>query len=424
MMELGAIKNLIKDVSRKGFFNLLSANVLIQIVSFASQLFVAGILSPDDLGRIKILQTWLNLLSILGSMGFINSTLKLCSEKRSKAEINRLFKSALIFSLITTFITYGIVLVLNNFGVISKDVAIRAIIPLALLPIISNTLFSVYVRFYQAQKEIKFISNLTSINKTLAVVLIVIATYLWGIKGYYIGLNIAAATLLLAIFWITRKKTEIPKFNYEQQKTDLTTHWHYAKPSLFSSFLADMLAYVDILFLNFFLINNMTQVGFYGFAVTLTVALRMIPSTIQQITIPYFSNIADNMQQFNVAYRKYSRLLILIVIGTLILALALAPSIIHFLFKGKYDPSMQYFIPLAIGWSIRQYNQIQAAALFGIGAIHKTALSRFISLLFNIVVIYLAFYFWGIMGIAYASIVCATFEVSIMAIFVKKSLVK
>ena len=168
----------------------------------------------------------------------------------------------------------------------------------------------------------------------------------------------------------------------------------------------------------------MTQVGFYGFAVTLTVALRMIPSTIQQITIPYFSNIADNMQQFNVAYRKYSRLLILIVIGTLILALALAPSIIHFLFKGKYDPSMQYFIPLAIGWSIRQYNQIQAAALFGIGAIHKTALSRFISLLFNIVVIYLAFYFWGIMGIAYASIVCATFEVSIMAIFVKKSLVK
>lgn len=424
MNQLKAIKELLKNVSKKGFFNLLSANLLIQVVSFASQLFVAGLLSPDDLGRIKILQTWLNLLSILGSMGFINSTLKLCSENRDEKEIISLFKSGLRYSTISTFATYVIVLLLNSIGLISKDTLIRSLIPLALFPLITNTLFSVYIRFYQARKEIKFISNLTSINKILAVVLIILATYLWGVKGYYIGLNISTILLLAVIFFITKSKFSSSKSIISNSKNNFQEHWNYARPSLFSSFLADLLAYVDILFLSFFLTNEMDNVGYYGFAVTLTVAIRVIPSTIQQITMPYFSNMADDSVQFNLTYKRYSRLLIAIIIATLVAALLLVSPVIHFLFKGKYDPSIAFFIPLAIGWSIRQYNQIQAAALFGKGDISKTARSRFISLLLNVLFIYIGFRFWGIMGIAYASIVCAVFEVGIMSIFVKKSLGK
>ncbi len=54
------IIDLLKFSDKRGFFHLLTANLLIQVVAFASQLFVAGILSPEDIGRIKVIQTFLS----------------------------------------------------------------------------------------------------------------------------------------------------------------------------------------------------------------------------------------------------------------------------------------------------------------------------------------------------------------------------
>src|SRR5450759_59028 len=104
-----------QNIRQKGFFHLLSANLLIQVVSFASQLFVAGILSPDDIGRIKIIQTYLSIFSIVAGMGFNSSTLKLCSENRTTEERNSLFESALFFTIFSTVSLYLIILILNIF---------------------------------------------------------------------------------------------------------------------------------------------------------------------------------------------------------------------------------------------------------------------------------------------------------------------
>ena len=421
MTDTKFIKSMLKSVSSKGFFNLLSANVLIQIVAFASQLFVAGILSPDDVGRIKILQTWLSIFSILGSMGFSSSTLKLCSENRTKSELNAIFRSGLSFTLITTLSSYAIVLVINQFEWISRDTAIHSLIPLAMLPLISNALFALYVAYYQSQKEIKLISNLTSINKIVAVFLIIIFTWFGGIKGYYIGFNLGAILLLIVVVSISRKRFRV-KTNSSDKNRLYKLHWHYARPSFFSVLLADLASYADILIINYLIIGNITEVGFYSFALTLTVMFRVLPSTVQQITIPYFSGLSNKIPEFSKVFRKYSRQLILLISASLIAALVLIPLFITMVFSGKYDASIPYFLPLAIGWSIRQYNQIQAAALFGIGAISQIALSQFISLITNVILIVISLHFWGIMGVAYSSIVCAIIEVSLFSYFLKRKL--
>ncbi|MEI8085006.1 MAG: hypothetical protein WCG93_02195, partial [Paludibacter sp.] len=66
--------NFFQNVREKGFFHLLSANLLIQFFAFASQLLVAGILASDDIGRIKIIQTYFSVFIILAGMGFNAST--------------------------------------------------------------------------------------------------------------------------------------------------------------------------------------------------------------------------------------------------------------------------------------------------------------------------------------------------------------
>lgn len=412
------VKILLKQVSQKGFFNLLSANVLVQVVAFASQLLVAGILSPDDIGRIKILQTWLGIFTIIGSMGFNNSTLKLCSENRTKEETQRIFKSGLFFTLITTLGAYMMVLLINQLGLLSQDKSIKVLVPLALFPLISTSFFSLYVSYYQAKKDIKFISNITSINKVLSVLLILGFTYCLGIKGYYIGYNIAAIVLLLVVVLITHLSYAQVSF-FRFSKSDFKMHWHYARPSFLSNILGELTAYADILLINF-LVRDTFEIGQYSFALTLTVLFRIFPATVQQITIPYFSNLFVNKPEFRKVFKKYSKILVIIVVFVLIVGLIFIPPLIKLLFVGKYNGAIVYFVPLAIGWSIRQYNQIQSALLFGAGKISYIAKSQLITLVFNIVVISVALGTWGLLGAAYASIICSSFVVLLLSRYVKK----
>ena len=391
-----------QNIRQKGFFHLLSANLLIQVVSFASQLFVAGILSPDDIGRIKIIQTYLSIFSIVAGMGFNSSTLKLCSENRTTEEKNSLFESALFFTIFSTVSLYLIILILNIFDIFSSDKLIQWLIPLGLFPIISNSVFIVFVSYFQATNRIKLISNLTISNKLISIVAIVLLTYCIGIKGYYVAYNLSFILMLFVCF---RVYGSIKKFNIFSFKnlSHFSIHWNYAKTSMFGYLLSEISAYVDILLLNFF-VNDMHLIGYYSFALTITVVMKIIPYTVQQITIPYFSSLAQQKNEFLIAFKRYNKILYLIIAITLFAVLLFVPFLLHMIFEGKYDPSMQYFPFLAIGWSLRLLAQLQYGAIFGLGKINYNVYTSLISLLFNILIISVSLYLFGIMGAAYSSV--------------------
>jgi O-antigen/teichoic acid export membrane protein len=394
--------DILNNIRQKGFFHLLTANLLIQIVAFASQLFVAGILAPDDIGRIKIIQTYLSIFSILAGMGFSGSTLKLCSENRTSDEKSALFRSALFFTLLSTVSLYIIVLILNLFHVFSPDKLIQWLIPLGLFPVISNSLFMIFVSYFQATKRIKLMSNLTISNKIISIVAIIAFTYWMGIKGYYVAYNLSFILMLFVCF-LSLKSVTYRNILSVKHLTQFSTLWKYAKPSMIANLLSELSAYIDILLLNFF-INDMHQIGFYSFAITLTVTLRIFPSTVQQITIPYFSSLANNKTDFQKVFKRYNKILYGIVCGSLIIALICIPYFIHIIFGGKYDESMPYFMLLATGWSIRQLTQLQSAAIFGLGKIQFSVYISLISLSFNIIIYSLALNFFGLLGASYASI--------------------
>jgi len=392
----------LKNIREKGFFHLLSANLLIQVVAFGSQLFVAGILIPDDLGRIKIIQTYLSFFSIIAGMGFNASTLKLCSENRSANEQAALFKSALIFTVISTASTYVLILILNFFSVFSTDGLIQWLIPLGLLPIISNSLFMVFVAYFQATKKIKLISNLTLSNKIIAIIAIIVLTYWLGIKGYYIAYNLSFVLMLFVCFKVFDWKFSLKSIT-SRSFNRFSTHWKYAKSSLFANLFSEMSAYIDIILISIF-VPDMKQIGFYSFALTITIILRLFPSTVQQITVPYFSSLAYNKTEFVKTFKSYNKILYSVVTLSLFVVLLIVPFGTHLVFSGKYDDSMQYFPFLAVGWSLRQLVHLQSSAIFGLGKIHYNAYISLITLIFNILVISILLYYFGIIGAAYSSI--------------------
>ena len=402
MSKFNYLKDIINNIRQKGFFHLLSANLLIQVVSFASQLFVAGILSPDDIGRIKIIQTYLSIFSIVAGIGFNSSTLKLCSENRTTEEKKSLFQSALFFTIISTISLYVIILILNISGLFSSDKLIQWLIPLGLFPIITNSVFMVFVSFFQASKKIKLISNLTISNKLISIIAIILFTYWAGIKGYYVAFNLSFILMLFVSFRISGFITKSEIFS-TKNISYFSIHWKYAKTSMLAYLLSEISAFVDIILINY-LINDMHQIGYYSFALTITVIIKIIPSTVQQITLPYFSSLAEQKDEFLKAFKRYNKILYLIIAITLIAILIFIPFLIHWIFNGKYDPSLQYFPFLAIGWSFRMLTQLQNGAIFGIGKIHYNVYTSLITLIFNIIIISISIYFFGLMGVAYSSV--------------------
>ncbi len=419
--KIKKISGVLHSSNKKGFFHLLSANLLIQIVGFASQLLVAGILSPDDIGRIKIIQTFSGLFAVIGGMGFNASTLKLCSENRTEKEKFQLLYSGVGFTIITTLLLYLSIIILNLFGLFSADNLITVLIPLGLFPVVTNSLFSVFTAFFQAEKRIKYLSGLTISNKLITIAGIVLLSLWLGIKGYYLALNISFLIILIPCFaFIFSKRNEIKSENPEFKKY-FNTHWFHARKSVFTQIVSEVSAYLDILIINI-MITDMTEIGFYSFALTLTVAFRVFPGTVQQISIPYFSSSISDRNEFLNTYRYYNKQLYLVVFGTLLASLTFASPVISYIFGGKYDASMPYFVLLAFGWSIRQLTQLQSGAIFGLGKIHYNAYSNIVVLIINLIAVPIAIHFFGLKGAAAVSIPANLVYVAVSRYFLMKAI--
>lgn len=392
----------LQQVRLKGFFHLLSANVLIQVVGFASQLFVAGILVPDDLARIKIIQTYLAIFSIVAGMGLNASTLKLCSEGRSADENRRYFNTAFFFTLISSVTIYTLLLIINQLGLISSDRLIKLLLPLGLFPLISNSLFMLLMAYFQAGKNIHLFSTLTIFNKILSIAGILLLTWLMGIKGYYIAYNLSFIVMIIVAMLVSGGL--FSKGLLKPERSVLQHHRRYSRSSVFSNIAAETSAYIDIVLLSF-LSTDLKELGYYSFALTLTIALRIFPSTVQQITLPYFSEKSKNKIEFLNLFRRYNRLLYGVVAISLVAFTALMPTVLELIFGDKYAPSVPYLYLLGIGWSIRSLVQLRSSAIFGLGKIEYNGYTSLLTLGCNIVIFPVFIYWWGLTGAAVATIV-------------------
>ncbi|MPM70757.1 hypothetical protein SDC9_117717 [bioreactor metagenome] len=103
-------------------------------------------------------------------------------------------------------------------------------------------------------------------------------------------------------------------------------------------------------------------------------------------------------------FNEYNRLLYIVVFVSLILFLVFTPLFINFFFGEKYNNSFDFLIFLSIGWSIRNLNQLQSGAIFGLGKIKYNAYTVTFVLIGNLIIYPIAIYYFGLMGAAYASI--------------------
>ena len=396
------LRSLIKDVYEKGFFHLFSANTLIHVIEFTSQLFVAWILMADDMGRIKSFQVYAAIAIIFAGLGFNTSVLKLCSQKNESVSKEGLFFSAFAYTLLTSFVTLILFIIIAKFNLLSRDARTNDLFVYYAFSIPVITLNNLLIAYFQALKEFKKVSKYLIFARIVHVVGIILLTYLFKIEGFIGGVVIGFLFSFILLLIQTKMKLKLNK----SIKDAFFVHWEVAKFAFLGNVISSINLYLDFIILNH-IVKNAELLGQYGFALTLMTGLRVFGYTVQQFVTPFYSEKSHQFAILHKIFIKSERIFILISFIFSILVAILAPLFIHFVFGGKYDVAIEYFIYLTIAWLIRSWYTLKGPLLLSLGFVRVNFYNSVILLSLSIVPYWLLIQEYKILGALYAQCLTA-----------------
>lgn len=395
----------IKNVGSKGFFHLFTAQGFIIIVGFVSQLFVAGFLDPTDIGRIKIMQTFISLSTLICGLGFNTSLLKLASENRTDEEKKRLYQTAFLITLISFVVIYLVLYLLSFLGMVSTDPVISNIFPVYALFLLPLSLQSIQLAYYQALKQIKKMAKLQFIVKLISILFIVIFTWLFKLNGYIITI-VSTGFLAIIIFEIGIKNVIFKASYFKLNFKLLKSMWHFAGYALITNVVGTLAATVDVYLINY-LITDRKEVGYYMFALTILGVYQLFPTTIQQIAFPFFSEQSSSYSVWYNSYKKYNKLNHFLIFFIVLGGALILPVLIKLAFSGKYDRSIYYFVFLSIAWLIKNSNIMKGTAIMGQGRFDLNFFGSLITLALTIPIVFISIKNYGLNGAITGMIIAA-----------------
>jgi len=121
MSRISSPLALILGIYTIGFFHFLSANLRIGFLRFGSQLFVAKLLTPIELGQVTVLQSFSAMAILVSGFGFNTAILKLCSENRLASEKSAIFRKNITDTLYLAACVLGPVSIGARPGRLSPD---------------------------------------------------------------------------------------------------------------------------------------------------------------------------------------------------------------------------------------------------------------------------------------------------------------
>lgn len=418
VINLNQILQLFRDITRKGFFHLLSANFIIGFLGFGSQLLVAKFLTPIELGQVKAMQSFIVVATILAGFGFNTAVLKLCSEKRSMRERAYIFKQNFYYTAFPIVFVLATLLILAKLRLLSPDCAVNKWLPIYMLSIPAMTYTSLIMVYLQALKKIQLMAKLQVFIRLFGFIILVSATYLYGLVGFILSTIFIGYIALLPLFNLVR-----PDFKNEAKVPNVfSTSFFYAKWSVAGNAIATIGRYMDIFMLNY-LIRDRESFGYYGLSTIFIIGLSYITSTVQTIATPYFSEKSDDKSEFIRVLKKYGKLMILLALGVSIIAFLIVPPFIKIVYGNNYTSAGVFFRILVLKYFFWSCYALFGVAILGLGKMRYNFFSVSIVVPISLITSYFFITFYGTIGAAVAQAI-AYFISLIIVTFMLKYVIK
>ena len=393
--------NEIKQLFRSGFFHFTFSNYLFQIVGFASQLFVIAYISTEDLGQIKVMQTYISYLTLFSLFGLNTSILKVCSENNSdKIDFfNFNFSLSFVFSILIYFLSA----ILIYFGLLYDSFEYKYLFILFALTTVSSTLNQLFISYLQSQNEFKKIGYFSSIGKFGSFIFIIILTYLYGVFGFVVG-NLFGQILTSYVFHRITHSLSKYQFRFYNWKKYFLSTLRIGAPSFLSTLLWQISLYVDVIILDNY-ITDKVEVGYYAFAATLMTFFYTFTSSIQQFLIPKLSFKILNDNNWLSYLRKAEIRSFLVHTAIFVLSQFFLDFAIHLLFKERFNQSIMFIRILLISWLIRSFFNLKGAAILSSGKIYYNLFGGLVMFFIGLPILIVMVSRFQSYGAAYSSII-------------------
>lgn len=397
---------MVMDILR-GSLVLTFSNVTVRFLGYVYRILMGRLLSPYEFGLLNLALPLQYMVVLLASSGIAPSMAKFVSQYRTTREFEK--RDRIVYSSLVYFTGIGGVLGLL-FYLSAGLIGIRVFHEPRAVELIKISSLALPLGFaiagltgaFQGFKKYDFMAVTLVFQQALRIFLAVFLVFLgYEAFGAILGSTLGfLAAIPLAL--ILLKRLELGRFTHSRE--EFTGVFLFSLPVAATSLAAFILAYVDILFLGYYL--SPTQVGVYSAASPTSRLLLAFFSAMYAVLLPSISELKakGNAEGIKSQVRKAYVLSVPVVIPATLLAFYFSESIITLFFPGEgYSAAAEPFRVLVIGTAFLGIFTLNSGIFQGLGA-PKTPMrilitAALLDILLNIVLIPI----YGIQGAAMAS---------------------
>jgi O-antigen/teichoic acid export membrane protein len=212
-----------------------------------------------------------------------------------------------------------------------------------------------------------------NVVNVFGLILIIILTYFFGLKGYLLAISLAP---FLSLFWFFKYKI----LNFQRIKLQKKELWSYSFHAVFTAFLSDLLFSLDILLLGFLLNEN--AVADYKVAIILPSNLTFLAVSMLQADFPKIAKNAHNQLFVKDYISNYYKIFIPICLVIFGVSFFFAKEILTLFFSSQYAHETQVFLILVITFLMNMlFRNLFGNLLSAVGEMKKNTIVSVFSLI-------------------------------------------
>ena len=401
---------------RKGLVELISANFMMQFVGFGLLILIPRFVSEADVGTIRVLQTYTDLLVVLGGLGMNTAILKLCSDPRPATEKEAMFLLAVKWTAAAAFALVLGVLALVRVGLLSGAPDVLRWLPGYALIVPFAALAYVAASYLQALKRIREMARAQFLVKIQSVAIILLATWQYGLSGFVLssvvafGIGLWPFVRIIGTGFLTAARIRASE-----------TFRVIAGYSVLGNAMNTLGKYADLYILGLFAPDPI-QLGYYSLATIFVIPGSVVTSSIQTIATPYLSEGSNDRGWFGRSLLKTQVQTVGVAIMAALGVRVLAELAVEFLYEPGYQASLEYLNVLLVFYVLRSGYAVTAAGHIALGLTKYNFIASTIMALLALSLSYVALDQFGFVGVAWAKVLAAGIMIPVYALLARRAI--
>ncbi len=388
------LRNFIGDfLTNKGQHVFLSL-LIAKICAFLGSLFIIRILPENEFGTISIVASVFVIFMPFSGFGSQQSLLRFGSMSDDLMEKEKLSTYLLKQGFIYQLLLSGL-FIFVSFFFINKYEDIFYVFLLFTIRLIGFY----FLNHIQSQFRIfgnnRGFARITNIVNLSGVVLLLVLSYYFGLKGYLIAI---AVTPFIAFFWFKKEYLNSVVENFSFSKKEI---WNYGLHAAGTALLSDTLFSADVLMLSFLM--NETAVANYKVAILIPANITFLALTFMQSDFPVLVKNYRNRNFLTSYITNYYKIFIPISLLIFLVGFTFKTEILYLFFSERYADNSWVFVILLAGFSLNMlFRNLYGNLLSAVGMMN---MNTAISILTLVMLVLFSFVFvkkFGIEGMAFS----------------------